>query len=73
MLVEKMVEFIPDDDERTAFGERAVEEYRSGRYRFSFQMYKSRCKRADSRHMVIGRKPNVELDFDRSKQMHQRV
>jgi hypothetical protein len=41
LVVENMRDLIPDDDERKAFGERAVEEYKSGRYRFSFRTYRS--------------------------------
>lgn len=38
-LVENLNEFIPDDEERKAFGERVVEEFKNGKYHFSFRTY----------------------------------
>jgi hypothetical protein len=40
-IVEAGKKYIPDDEERKAFGQRALEEFKSGRYRFSFAMYDS--------------------------------
>jgi hypothetical protein len=39
LLVENAKKYIPDDNERKAFGERALKEFKSGNYRFSFMMY----------------------------------
>ena len=39
-LVENLNELIPDDEERKVFGERAVEEFKSGKYHFSFRTYR---------------------------------
>ena len=38
-IVEAGKKYIPDDEERKAFGQRALEEFKSGRYHFSFAMY----------------------------------
>lgn len=39
-LADEFRTFIPDDEERKSFGERAAEEFKSGKYRCYFQMYK---------------------------------
>jgi hypothetical protein len=38
-LIDRLDEFIPDDGERKAFGERVVEEFKGGKSHFSFRTY----------------------------------
>ena len=38
-FVDNFKDFIPDDDERRIFGEKAIEEFTSGRYRGYFRLY----------------------------------
>jgi len=51
-LVENFKEWIPDDRERKAFAEKAVQEARGGKYHLSLRV-----------NMVVGRKPSIELDL----------
>lgn len=41
VYAEKFTEFIPDDKERKAFGDKVRQEFQSGNYHLSFRMYET--------------------------------
>ena len=59
VLAERLEEYIPDEEERKVFGEKAREEMISGRYRLTIQMYEAEIvfPLTLSREMLIARKP----------------
>ena len=64
-LADNFSEFIEDNEERKTFGERAKEEFASGRYHCYFKMYDFLIMLM-VREMVLGRKPFGEFDVNRS-------
>ena len=57
-FVDNFKDFIPDDNERRVFGERATEEFTSGRYRCYFKLYDASPNfTLILREMVVGCKP----------------
>ena len=75
-----MKDLIPGDDEaKKTFGDKALEEFKSNRFRLSFCVYYSlfsycgTVAETNGRHMVIGRKPDVKLDLDQPKGKRRRV
>ena len=60
MLMENFREFIPDDDERRIFGERAVAELNSGECHLTFNLCAILVVILMNRETVIGRKPSVD-------------
>jgi hypothetical protein len=43
VLVENFKEWIPDDAERKAFAEKAIDEFKSEKHRGYLKVYQSRC------------------------------
>jgi hypothetical protein len=55
--VHNFQEFIPDDGERKAFGERAVAEFKGGKFHLTFNMYGIHDFMLIGREAIIARKP----------------
>lgn len=67
VLVDNFQEFIPDDEERKAFGERAVAEFTGGKFHLTFNMYGIRKFMLISSDTIIARKPRVKVDVGPKK------
>jgi hypothetical protein len=54
-------EYIPDDQEREEFAQRAVREFKNQKHHLTFNLYVSLLNQTDDSRTVIGRKPDVVI------------